>query len=314
MEHPLSSTTLDGNTGANPGLSRNCHQGATLHDVTAHGWKTEASIDLGARTPASHSDHEDGDEVDEANAVVERLTTAVPYLRVATEIVDDGPEWLACEPIVTAPTVLLDLVRSTAAGRGTDRDDVAMSLFVQGYAFRIASAAIGSWLVADQVLDVGASTTSIALGRHRPNALLLVEPRCLPTTDAVRTLHDRLVDGHLAALVSNAHAACRVGEALLWGNVAASCAASFGAFMDPLADRQLEIRDRLTAFMAAARPELRAAGEVVEVGSRWAWQRHACCLWYQTESAFQCEDCSLSSGAERHARIERLLAEQQSAP
>jgi len=73
--------------------------------------------------------------VDEAEAVVEQVKSAVPYLRVATAVVDDGPEWLACEPIVTQPSALLDLVRSTAAGRGTDRDDVAMSLFVQGYAF-----------------------------------------------------------------------------------------------------------------------------------------------------------------------------------
>ena len=41
-----------GNTGANPGLSRNCHRGADLHDVTARtGWKAGASVDPGARTP-----------------------------------------------------------------------------------------------------------------------------------------------------------------------------------------------------------------------------------------------------------------------
>lgn len=279
------------------------------------GWKAGASVDLGARTPAGPSDHEDGDEVDEAKAVVEQVTSTVSYLRVSdaadtAEAVDGGREWLACEPFVSDPAALLDLVRSTAAGRGTDRDDVAMSLFVQGYAFRIASLAIGSWLVADRVIDVSAATTSIALGRDRPNAVLLQEPRLVPTGDAIDTLHEHVIDGHLAALVGNARAACRVGEALLWGNVAASVATSFGAFMDPLAHRHLEIRDRLTAFMAAARPEVRSAGEVVDVGSRWAWQRHACCLWYQTESAFKCDDCSLWSAEQRLARIERMLAEQ----
>jgi len=249
--------------------------------------------------------------VDEAEAVVEQVKSAVPYLRVATAVVDDGPEWLACEPIVTQPSALLDLVRSTAAGRGTDRDDVAMSLFVQGYAFRVASVAIGSWLVADRVLKVDASRTSIALGRDRPNAVLLDAPSFIQTSDALLGLHDNVIEGHLARLIETARAACRVGEALLWGNVAASCAASFGAFMDPLVDRQLEIRDRLMAFMAAARPEMRIAGEVVAVGSRWAWQRHACCLWYQTESAFKCEDCSLWSEEERRARVERILADQE---
>lgn len=248
--------------------------------------------------------------MDEARAVVEKVTATVPYLRVATDQLEDGPEWLACQPLVTDPTALLGLVRSTAAGRGTDRDDVAMSLFVQGYAFRIASVAVGSWLVTDRVLDVGAATTSIALGRDRPNAVLLAPARLLATDDAVGTLHENVIDGHLAALVQTARAACRVGEALLWGNVAASAAASFGAFMDPLADGHLEIRDRLTAFVAAGRPELRAAGDVVAVGSRWAWQRHACCLWYQTESAFKCEDCSLWTAQERQARLDRIRAEQ----
>jgi ferric iron reductase protein FhuF len=249
--------------------------------------------------------------VDEARAVVEEVTSTVSYLRVAVETVDSGPTWLACEPIVREPAALLDLVRSTAAGRGTDRDDVAMSLFVQGYAFRIASVAIGSWLVADRVLDVDAATTSIALGRDRPNAVLLQEPRCLDATDAVRTLHEAMVDGHLGVLVATAHDACRVGAPLLWANVAASCAAAFGAFMDPLSDRRLEIRDRLGAFMAAARPELQSGGEVVAIGTGWAWQRRACCLWYQTESAFKCDDCSLWSDDERRARVDRILAEQE---
>ena len=46
-----------------------------------------------------------------------------------------------------------------------------MSLFVQGYAFRIASLAIGRWLLGDAVLDVWPASTSIALGRDRPNAV-----------------------------------------------------------------------------------------------------------------------------------------------
>jgi ferric iron reductase protein FhuF len=180
---------------------------------------------------------------------------------------------------------------------------------VQGYAFRIASVAIGSWLVADRLLDVDAAMTSIALGRDRPNAVLLHQPRCITTSDVVLALHEHVIDGHLGALVANAREALRIGEALLWGNVAASCAAAFGAFMDPLAHRHLEIRDRLMTFMAAARPEMHAAGEIVQIGSRWAWQRHACCLWYQTESAFKCDDCSLWSTDERKARVERILAE-----
>ncbi len=63
-------------------------------------------------------------------------------------------------------------------------------------------------------------------------------------------------------MVDTAHAACRVGAALLWGNVAASCAAAFGAFAGApsLVARRGEIADRAASFFAAARPEVRDAG------------------------------------------------------
>ena len=240
--------------------------------------------------------------------VVHRVTSTVDYLRV-TVGGDAGDGWIPCEPLVSDPDRLIELVRSTAADRGTDRDDVATSLFVQGYAFRIASLAIGAWLLDDVVLDVDPARTSIALGRARPNAVRLDEAVLVDVDDALAGLHAELVDGHLARLVDTAHEACRVGEALLWGNVGAGCASSFGAFMAPLEGRRLEVRDRLEAFLGAARPELASSGRAVHVGPVWAWERSACCLWYKTDSGFRCEDCSLWTAEERRERYDRVRAE-----
>ena len=125
---------------------------------------------------------------------------------------------------------------------------------------------------------------------------------------ALAALHAAVVDGHLARLVDNAHRATRIGEALLWSNVGAACASAFGAFMAPCPDRHGEIRDRFEAFLAAARPELAAAGRVAHVGPLWAWERAACCLWYQADAGSRCEDCSLWSADERQERYERVLA------
>jgi ferric iron reductase protein FhuF len=236
--------------------------------------------------------------------VLAQVTATVDYLRVSTGAAADDREWLPCLPLVTEPASLLALVRATAAGRGTDRDDVAMSLFVQGYAFRIASLAVGGWLIGDSVLDVSPASTAIAVGRDRPNAVRVDQPRIVD-----EDLHQHLIDAHLARLVDTAHRACRVGEALLWGNVGASCASSFAAFVDPLPDRRAEIRDRVEAFFATARRELTRSGRVVRVGSRWAWERNACCLWYQTDSGFKCEDCSLWTAAERAARYAAMQTE-----
>lgn len=239
---------------------------------------------------------------------LERVLSTVDYLRVTVGDTDRD-DWLPCSPLTSDPDHLLALVRSTAADRGTDRDDVAMSLFVQGYAFRVASVAVGGWLLDDLVLDVDPARMSIALGRARPNAVHFDDLRVRSAGDPLTQLHDAVVDGHLAPLVDTAHAACRVGEPLLWSNVGAGFASSFGAFMGPLPLRRAEIRDRFAAFLAVARPELSGSGRIEPVGSAWAWERSACCLWYKTESGSRCEDCSLWSPEERQARYARFLAE-----
>lgn len=244
--------------------------------------------------------------------MVSRITAAVDYLRVSIGSAQPLESWLACEPLVSDPEHLRAVVRSTASERRTHAEQVAMSLFVQGYSFRIASLAIGGWLLDGVVLDLDPATTSIALGRGRPNAVRLATARLVDGGGAsIETLHTVLIAGHLAPLVDTAHRACRVGEVLLWGNVGASCAASFGAFMEPFPYRRVEIRDRVRSFFASARPEVARSGQVVTVGSRWAWERKACCLWYQTPAGFRCADCSLWSTEERSARYEALRAEEQ---
>jgi ferric iron reductase protein FhuF len=238
--------------------------------------------------------------VSDAHELLARITSTVDYLRIAPAITDG--EWIACEPLIQEPQRLQELVQSTKEGRGTDRDDVAMSLFVQGYAFRVASCAIGAYLLGGHVLDVSPARMSIALGRHRPNAVAFDHAEVIASDDPLAGVHRVLIDGHLAALVATAHSACRVGEPLLWGNVAASCVSSFGAFAGALPEQRVEIRDALEAFFASARPEVADAGRLVRLDDAFAWERKSCCLWYLTESGFKCEDCSLWTAEERLAR------------
>lgn len=235
--------------------------------------------------------------------VVDELTSTVDYLRVSIDAADR--DWLDCLPLVTDPAALASLVETTKATRGTTRDDVAMSLFVQGYVFRVATVSIGAWLLADVVIDAAPARWAIAIGRGRPNAVNLGDDVGVVPAASVDDVHLALIDGHLATLVDTAHAACRVGEALLWGNVAASCAASFAAF----AGARPGVGDRAARFFAAARPEVRDAGTLVQMGERFAWERRSCCLWYRTDSGFMCEDCSLRPAAEHAARYEVIAAE-----
>ncbi len=232
-------------------------------------------------------------------AIIDALLSTIDYLRIS---VGDGDDrWLSCATLVGDPTALGATIASTKADQGTDRDVVATSLFVQGYAFRLATVAVGSWMLGGAVLDVSPTNTTIAIDRGRPNAVNLAIPRARSAA-AVSDVHAVLIDGHLASLVATARRTCRIGSALLWGNVAASCAASFGAFAGELPARRSELGDRTEEFFATARPEIRDAGRLVLVGERFAWERRSCCLWYRTASAWLCEDCPLRPGAPRRAR------------
>lgn len=228
--------------------------------------------------------------------VVDALTSTVDYLRVSIDAPDG--EWLDCGPLLADPDALAAVVATTKEAQGTDRDDVAMSLFVQGYVFSVAAVCIGAWLLDDVVVDAVPEGWAIALGRGRPSAVNLTADVPVAPAQNVGEIHASLIDGHLGALVDAAHDSCRVGAALLWGNVAGSCASAFAAF----ADSRPGVGDRATEFFAAARPEVHDAGRIVRVGERFAWERRSCCLWYRTDGGFLCEDCSLRPAAEHEAR------------
>src|SRR3954447_27023790 len=148
------------------------------------------------------------------DTAVASLTSTVEYLRITIGASDGG--WLPCRTIVCDPAYVGSLVTNTKVALGSDRDDVATSLFVQGYAFRIATVAVGSWLLLDTVIATDPPTTSISLGRGHLNAVLLdPDSRMLPG-GGIHDVHAALIDGHLAPLVATAHEATKVGAPLLW--------------------------------------------------------------------------------------------------
>jgi len=252
-------------------------------------------------------------------AALERLTALVPYVRVSVRDPDghDGDDWIPGSKLVRDPEFLYSMMRSTMDAREIERDDIGLSLIVQGYAFRIASVAIGAWLVSGGVLDVAPENVSIQFGRNRPNAVLLDRAEWIAApsdepADTLAALHLHLVDGHMAAIIDTSRQATRstrVGARMMWSNVATSCASSFGALMDPLPDERATIRRRADEFFACGRPELSAGGDIVPIGPKWAWQRNACCLYYLDPNGSKCGDCSLHTADERNDRYAALLVQ-----
>ncbi len=244
--------------------------------------------------------------------VVEELLATVDYLDITVGAAGEGRKWLACNDLIADPSLLLEIAQSTAAAWGAD-DMVSMSLFVQGYVYRIASVAIGSFVLSGDVLSVRPESTAIALDQHRLNAVRLDRAELVAVDGDLAVLHRVLIDEHLAPFVDAAHRSMRIGEPLLWGNVGSSCAASFGAFVGPLADEAERIRHLVEGFFSTACGDLQRSGHVFRIGEglRWVWERNACCLYYQTEvsNGAKCSDCSLWAPAERSAHYTEMLEE-----
>jgi ferric iron reductase protein FhuF len=243
------------------------------------------------------------------STLVDRLRSAVDYLRIS--VADSGDHWLPCELLLDDPARFATVVAPTKAQCGTHRDDVATSLFVQAYAFRIATVAVGAWLLAGSLLDVSPRNMAIALGNGRPNAVNLAAASATDDASAA-DLASALIDGHLAPLVATAHRSCRVGAPLLWGNAAAMVAAAFAAFEQAPTHDGRTVGDRADELVAVAPAAIRHAGRLVRVGDGFAWERHSCCLWYRTESAWMCEDCSLRPASDRQERYAAMLVRQTS--
>ena len=121
---------------------------------------------------------------------------------------------------------------------------------------------------------------------------------------------EALFDRHLVPFVATAHSANEVGERLLWGNMAAGCAAAFGAFHAALGP---DVAGPGRPVSRSWRPSRwRWRGQFVEYEGTasvgWFFERNACCLLYQVQPAdpakspTMCEDCSLHSAEARLAR------------
>lgn len=244
-------------------------------------------------------------------SLVEVLTAVaahVAYLRASTAI--EGDDWVSCAPLVSETDTLIRVVGNTKDGFATDDDAVAASLFTQAYAFRVAGVALAAYALDLPIPVVEPSLTAVRLDRPRPSAVAYLDPQ-VRSVDA-DALAAALVERHLLPFVMNVHDAFRVGERLVWGNVAASCAAAFRAVESSGADRAL-VRDRAGAFMNAARTWFAGLGAftVVEHAGRdgWYWDRGSCCLWFRTTNGGLCDNCSLIDPAELLDRRIRELAE-----
>lgn len=225
----------------------------------------------------------------------------VPYLRAQGKYA--GADWIGSDALVAQPQALIDVVRATKSGFGTDDDMVAASLFTEAYAFRVAAVVLAAYALGLPVPDVAPDSVAVRIDKPRPSAVTYLQAR-VRVLDA-RTLASELVEGHLQPFVAAVHEQFPVGERLLRGNVADAFAVAFRAVESSGTDRAL-VRERATGFFAACGPAFDGLGSFTVVAHEgregWYWNRTSCCLWFRATDGRLCDNCSLIDRTELHER------------
>lgn len=254
---------------------------------------------------------------------LDRVAAVVPYLRAECGP-PDGGQWLSCTDLCADRGLLRQTIMSTGEGRGTNDAAVAASLFAQAYAFRVAGVALATYALVRRVPDVGAGQLAVGIARSRPSAVAFLRPSRAGLTadpspcdirfddepELLAWFVRQLVAAHLRPFVDAVRDVVDVGERLLWGNAAASCAVALRAVEGGLAD-PLPVRgDAETFFAAVAEFEGLGGFVVLERGDRqgWFFERTNCCLYYQAQAAITCDDCSRTPASDRRAAFCASLA------
>jgi len=233
--------------------------------------------------------------------------------------------WLSCQELIADANWLGQAIESTGRAIGTDEPMVAASIFIQGYAYRVATLAVACLMVGGVVPGSSPETMAVGLGRGRVSKVAYLEPTVFDLFDgdppadalkepatadqALRLVLEQVVEKHLRALIATTREQIRIGERLLWGNVAASVSTAFrtmegclGRWVVPLGLR----------FFELAPTDLQGLGSFLLIESEdktgWFWERTNCCLFYQIPGHAKCSDCSLMPADERRSAYEAGLS------
>jgi hypothetical protein len=274
---------------------------------------------------------------------LERVGDHVAYLRA--DVNPAGPvaaggtvpadgHWMSCRALIEDPAWLGRVITATGPGLGTDDPVVTASLFVLAYAYRVLTLTVACLTTTGVVPDAGASRMAVAVSGSRPSLVAYLDPAVLvlgpgaggerspvdaramvvdadTATAAVRFVIDGAVHAHLAPLVAAVRdgMGVRVGERLLWGNVAASAAVAFRTMAGCLGPWVEPVGERFFALSPAPMHGL-GAFVVVEDGGRrgWFWERTNCCLFDRLPGMIRCADCGRTPAAERRAAYRSSLS------
>ena len=266
--------------------------------------------------------------LDRLVASSERVTELLSYLRSHVGSVVSIPpgappvdgDWIMCDELTSHGPWLKSVIVSSGEILGTSDETVAASLFVQNYAYRVFTLGVAYALSSGVLPDLSARVMAISLRSGRPANVAFTSSTALVLgNDARRVDHvladdsvrcemidfllDRAVDQHLAPLVGAVRSQFRVGQRLLWGNIASSAAMAFRTMEGILGTWVRPLGEQLFERAPAQLTGLGSFFSLEVAGNRgWYWERTNCCLHDQLQSGIRCSDCSLTPSEERRCQ------------
>lgn len=262
------------------------------------------------------------------------VSALISYLRcevgeresyVTGQGIAEAGAWIRCVDVIDDVDTLADVIRSTGQKLGTDDQVVAASLFVQNYAYRVLTLAVACATVSGVVPNARAQSMAFTLSSGRPATFAYTDPSLLVLWDTpggaaaafendttvghfLEYLISTGIDENIAPLVAATHRQCRIGERLLWGNVAASAAVAFRTMEGVLGPWVQHLGE---AFFDSVPQNLQGLGSflALENGDRrgWYWERRNCCLHDRLPSRVRCGDCSRTPIEERRGAYRASL-------
>ena len=255
----------------------------------------------------------------ELTRALETVQQIIPYLRATAhevDVVSSGPTvpddgiYITCDSLIGDADWLRAVIMDTGRQLGTEDPMVAASLFVQSYSYRVLTLALACATTSGVTPDSSASSMAIALKGGRVSLVAYTKPEVLvisardqmvltPPVAEVQLeslfdfIHARAIDDHLTHLIDATRSTIRIGERLLWGNVAASLAVAFRTMEGSLGDW---VQDVGTYFVEHAPARFQGLGSFLTLendGRRgWFWERTNCCLYDRLPGNVRCADCS----------------------
>ncbi|HXW77908.1 MAG TPA: ferric iron reductase [Acidimicrobiales bacterium] len=261
-----------------------------------------------------------------------KVTAFVPYLKAevgpvtwaatrtepADAIVTDG-KWLSCHELIDDPRWLQRVVRASGVAIGTEDLVIAASIFVQGYSYRLLALSVALATAAGIVPGLDPMHMAVACSRGRIAKVAYMAPTAVDfkggrssvrdafgdasvADDVLHLILAEAVESHLRLLVASVRREKRVGERLLWGNIAASASTAFRTMEGCLGPWVIPLGER---FFELAPPDLTGLGSffLLEQDGRhgWFWERTNCCLFDRLPGKIRCSDCSMTPAEERRA-------------